>query len=37
MEMKEDQEVSCTVESVDLANHKIALVPVLKEKPVGYK
>jgi len=28
---------SCTVESVDVAAHRISLIPVLKVKPIGYK
>lgn len=37
MELNPGDKVSCIVESVDLPAHKIALVPVLTEKPVGYK
>lgn len=37
MELNAGDKVSCIVESVDLPAHKIALVPVLTEKPVGYK
>ncbi len=29
--------IECTIESIDLPNHRISLVPVLKEKPIGYK
>ncbi|MEK7565981.1 MAG: S1 RNA-binding domain-containing protein [Patescibacteria group bacterium] len=31
------QDIRCTIETVDLKNHKISLIPVLTEKPVGYK
>lgn len=37
MELKEGEKMSCVVESVDLASHKISLLPVLTEKPVMYK
>lgn len=31
------QSVNCTIESIDVAAHRISLVPVLTVKPVGYK
>lgn len=31
------EKISCTIESVDTKKRRIALVPVLKEKPVGYR
>lgn len=37
VEYKVGDEVSCLIEAVDLPAHKIALVPVLTEKPVLYK
>lgn len=33
----EGQKVTCTVESVDVKRRRIALTPILKEKPVGYR
>lgn len=36
-EYNSGDKIECIVESVDLPAHKISLVPVLTEKPVGYK
>lgn len=34
---KEGMEITATVSSVDKERHRIILVPVLKEKPIGYR
>lgn len=34
---KEGDKVTCSIESVDVQKRRINLVPVLKEKPIGYK
>lgn len=34
---KEGDKVTCLIESVDVKRRRINLVPVLKEKPIGYK
>ncbi|MBI1919002.1 S1 RNA-binding domain-containing protein [Candidatus Microgenomates bacterium] len=36
-EFTEGEKITCVVESVDKAKHRISLIPVLKEKPVGYR
>lgn len=36
-EFTEGEKVTCTIESVDVVKHRISLIPVLKEKPVGYR
>ncbi len=37
MQFAEGDKITATIESVDLPSHKISLLPVLTEKPVGYK
>src|SRR5579885_469090 len=37
MEYKVDQEITATVTEFDKKHHKIILVPVLLEKPIGYR
>lgn len=37
VEFKQDARIECVVESVDAKKRRIALVPLLKEKPVGYR
>ncbi len=36
-EFKPGEEVSCTIESIDVPGHRISLVPVVTYKPIGYK
>lgn len=35
--LEEGQKVTCTIESIDEAKRRINLIPVLKEKPIGYR
>lgn len=37
LELKVGQKINCVIESIDAKKKRISLIPVLKEKPIGYR